>query len=334
MESWREELYHSATFAGDNWRNELCHFGIFGQKHGLRRFQNYDGSLTPEGRKRYGVGDPRKPKPVSESTKDGIRKLIHDSRFDDDISERVVRIVGGDVKKLNDAKQALQKFEATNNEIAKEEEAMFREINRGGKLKEQYEAVSEIAAYGDNFGMKVKDMTMERVAWMAYMGIFEDGQQSNCNAYSMYADEHNLVDKASELDSKRSASYKETTAACKQAFENAAGSVANESVNKNNLSAASISTMVANQMVNAHDKTTSGYRVSEAADASRFSDHTRECIKEAKEIASKLSNSTDKNNWYYLNEAVEALGLENVKSGDLSDADWNRINAKIADLRK
>ena len=62
METWREELYHSATFTGGNWRNELRHFGIFGQKHGLRRFQNYDGSLTPEGRKRYGVGDPRKPK--------------------------------------------------------------------------------------------------------------------------------------------------------------------------------------------------------------------------------------------------------------------------------
>lgn len=38
--------------------NELYHFGIKGQKWGVRRYQNEDGSLTSEGRKRYGeVGE-------------------------------------------------------------------------------------------------------------------------------------------------------------------------------------------------------------------------------------------------------------------------------------
>lgn len=32
---------------------ELFHFGIKGQKWGVRRFQNEDGSLTPEGKQRY-----------------------------------------------------------------------------------------------------------------------------------------------------------------------------------------------------------------------------------------------------------------------------------------
>lgn len=37
----------------------LAHHGIKGQKHGRRRWQNEDGSLTPAGREHYGVGDPR-----------------------------------------------------------------------------------------------------------------------------------------------------------------------------------------------------------------------------------------------------------------------------------
>ena len=39
----------------DNW-TELYHHGIKGQKHGHRRWQNPDGSLTPAGREHYGVG--------------------------------------------------------------------------------------------------------------------------------------------------------------------------------------------------------------------------------------------------------------------------------------
>ena len=34
---------------------ELYHHGILGQKWGVRRFQNPDGSLTEEGKRRYGL---------------------------------------------------------------------------------------------------------------------------------------------------------------------------------------------------------------------------------------------------------------------------------------
>ena len=37
--------------------NELYHHGVEGQKWGVRRYQNEDGSLTEAGRKRYGYSD-------------------------------------------------------------------------------------------------------------------------------------------------------------------------------------------------------------------------------------------------------------------------------------
>ena len=44
----------TAMMLDDN--NSLVHYGIQGQKWGLRRYQNPDGSYTEEGKRRYGIG--------------------------------------------------------------------------------------------------------------------------------------------------------------------------------------------------------------------------------------------------------------------------------------
>lgn len=53
----------------------LAHFGIKGQKWGVRRFQNEDGSLTSEGKKRYGIYD------RPDGTKD-MKRLQKDAKKD------------------------------------------------------------------------------------------------------------------------------------------------------------------------------------------------------------------------------------------------------------
>lgn len=46
---------------------ELKHWGILGMKWGVRRYQNEDGSLTPEGRERYGVGVTKNVKGINDA---------------------------------------------------------------------------------------------------------------------------------------------------------------------------------------------------------------------------------------------------------------------------
>ena len=60
----------------------ISHFGVKGMKWGVRRYQNRDGSLTPEGRKRYGrsedsekVRELRK-KPVSAMSNQELETVI------------------------------------------------------------------------------------------------------------------------------------------------------------------------------------------------------------------------------------------------------------------
>ena len=48
-------LYESSYYGISDLGDSLTHHGIKGQKWGVRRFQNPDGTLTPEGKRRYGT---------------------------------------------------------------------------------------------------------------------------------------------------------------------------------------------------------------------------------------------------------------------------------------
>ena len=66
--------------------NELYHYGVKGQKWGIRRYQNPNGTLTEEGKIRYGV-DPKTGK-LSDEGKKLLKQDIDDQR------KRKVNILG------------------------------------------------------------------------------------------------------------------------------------------------------------------------------------------------------------------------------------------------
>ena len=66
--SSRTQMYHSDLY--------LMHHGIKGQRWGIRRYQNEDGSLTPEGEKRYGYSSEGTRKTSSTAKKVAIGAAI------------------------------------------------------------------------------------------------------------------------------------------------------------------------------------------------------------------------------------------------------------------
>ena len=74
-----------------NQSNNLTHHGIKGQKWGVRRFQNEDGTLTSQGKKRYASEAFEKTKNAYEGikkTRENLKKKTTD-RIKDGIKERM-----------------------------------------------------------------------------------------------------------------------------------------------------------------------------------------------------------------------------------------------------
>ena len=101
-------LISSASFVSDD---ELYHYGIKGQKWGVRRYQNKDGSLTAAGKKRRSSSDEVRNMSTDE-LRQKVRRLNNEQRYIDltksssssvsktaDGIERASRI-GGDANKI------------------------------------------------------------------------------------------------------------------------------------------------------------------------------------------------------------------------------------------
>lgn len=93
----------------DYWTNELYHHGIKGQRWGVRRYQNDDGSLTSAGRARYLIGDGQSAKSIQKSLNRAdqeaayaIGRINKNSKLESKLRNKAQKIVGKATSKDGD----------------------------------------------------------------------------------------------------------------------------------------------------------------------------------------------------------------------------------------
>lgn len=186
-----------ANMTMDEVDDYLCHYGVKDQKHGVRRYQNLDGSLTPLGRLHYGIGfknigqveaarrakekakkekeeNERKKKEdkrkaaVEKATRSGKAEDIYrlrESMTDEELYRAVTRMQS--TQKLESALASIEneRFSALNRETkqAKEskksifEKARDKKAEKQAKEKAEAEAKKQQAMEALNKGMAVLD---------------------------------------------------------------------------------------------------------------------------------------------------------------------------------
>ena len=98
--------------------NQLYHYGILGQKWGVRRFQNKDGTRTPAGKRRY---------KDSEKSEDHVKSRDFKSKAPDGLSNE-------ELKKLNERLQLEETYKRlTAEKIEKSESFVKKAIKSGGE---------------------------------------------------------------------------------------------------------------------------------------------------------------------------------------------------------
>lgn len=307
--------------------NELSHHGILGMKWGVRRFQNADGSLTDAGKKRY----------LSDRQVRKVQDLFDKSSYKEDISDKVFAITKADKSALQEARKELALNLKEQKEITAEQKKLFDEIESDKGKRTYYEAVSEIASYGA--WKNVDDMDIDDIGHAAFMGIFEDGQQSTINAYSMYAYKNNIVDDTVKLGRRAVETQEKCRNNAKRIIQDSLDQVGGQNLAayKRNPNASAAGELVQHMLSSAKFgdwKSTSGlWYLDEASSAVNFTEKDKSSIRSAEKIAKNLRNNTDGHTWYLLNEAAENLGMSYMKASEMTQSDWDRINAEIARIR-
>lgn len=177
--------------AGIPYSDELYHHGIKGQKWGVRRFQNYDGTRTDAGKKRYSRSSD--PKEIAS----WVHEVSGSARVRSSSKEKLFQAIGPGLELAKNACRGQAKKEA---------KAFLNYTKAGEKVNDEWDGNKKLR---EQFASQISKKTIRQIeneAGDKYTGV--DGRTTADEfardyAFNKYSNsDHPLVAKEKELHSK------------------------------------------------------------------------------------------------------------------------------------
>ena len=205
--------------------NELKHHGILGQKWGVRRFQNADGSYTDAGKKRY----------AQQMKNDVYLDKQQKSRYDLGTRERFRNSNIRSIKRSTDGYDTVGVksgtiYEKIHNDLEsaredwKKSTKVFHDFNSNDKLIKEYQKKAARRAW-EKYGDKDDPDDLKR---FEFWYLEDDGDQGDGNSFQIYCEEKGLdYGKLEDLSFEASNRYRDQ---CEKAVKQVLGDYGDEPI--------------------------------------------------------------------------------------------------------
>lgn len=280
----------------------LAHHGIKGQKWGVRRYQNEDGTLTNEGRKRYY----KALKKWYKSDSRAYDKMPQDI----DGMDSIKRINNNLAESLNEYKQITNEIESA--------------VSDYKKNRSYWSAVS-----GATSALLWGDTRMDSMASRIIGSMYDDLDQGYMNSAAIWAHETGKTNAITKLSRKEADVYKRFEDDVKNEVNNMLDKYGNKKIEGHS----TLASKMVNSILNSSTESMP-YGIADDASQGPRTKNEADSIKVAKNIVGKLSLGKGKNNAWYLHDAIEKCGLSNTDFRDMTNSDWQKLSSELSKMSR